>query len=447
MNVHSYTYYYFVGAGGIGMSALERYFHSLGKEVLGYDKTQTALTSRLIEEGVEIHFEDWGTELPKKLQPQNTLVVYTPAVKQLGELDFFRKNKFTVLKRAEVLGEITKSTDCLAVAGTHGKTTTSSILGHILKVAQLPSTAFLGGIVENYQSNIILGGNEISVVEADEFDRSFLKLSPDLACITSTDADHLDIYGDKDEMEKSFVEFSKLVKGKVFARLGLNIPDAVTYAVEEKADYYADNIQLKGDFFTFDLTTPHQKITEISMHLPGRHNIENAVAAIAMAMERGVAEKEVKWALDSFKGVKRRFTRHKTQDGKVIIDDYAHHPTELKAIIKAVKNFYPHQKMLCVFQPHLYSRTQDFAAEFSEVLADVSALILLEIYPARETPISGVNSDMLADKIEKINGIRPVVCSLDDAENEILKRDFDVLLLTGAGNIDTLFDPIKEKLN
>lgn len=447
MNVHSYTYYYFVGAGGIGMSALERYFHSLGKEVLGYDKTQTALTSRLIEEGVEIHFEDWGTELPKKLQPQNTLVVYTPAVKQLGELDFFRKNKFTVLKRAEVLGEITKSTDCLAVAGTHGKTTTSSILGHILKVAQLPSTAFLGGIVENYQSNIILGGNEISVVEADEFDRSFLKLSPDLACITSTDADHLDIYGDKDEMEKSFVEFSKLVKGKVFARLGLNIPDAVTYAVEEKADYYADNIQLKGDFFTFDLTTPHQKITEIPMHLPGRHNIENAVAAIAMAMERGVVEKEVKRALDSFKGVKRRFTRHKTQDGKVIIDDYAHHPTELKAIIKAVKNFYPHQKMLCVFQPHLYSRTQDFAAEFSEVLADVSALILLEIYPARETPISGVNSDMLADKIEQINGIRPVVCSLGNAENEILKRDFDVLLLTGAGNIDTLFAPIKEKLN
>ncbi len=444
MNIKKYTYYYFIGIGGIGMSALARYFKLMGKNVLGYDKTPTKLTEKLMEEGMLIHFSDNVENIPSEITKENTVVIYTPAVfKTHTELVYFQENGFGVFKRSEVLGLITKSTTCLAVAGTHGKTTTSSLLGHIIKVADLKSTAFIGGIVENYNSNMIFNGDEISVVEADEFDRSFLRLSPDIACITSTDADHLDIYGKKEELEKSFKEFGNIVSQKLFVQKDIDIPNALKYAVEEEADYFADNIQLEDGFFTFDLTYPKGKINHIKMTLPGRHNIENAVAAIAMSMEIGVTETQVKEALASFKGIKRRFSRHVAQDGKVIIDDYAHHPTELNAIIRATENFYPNQSILGVFQPHLYSRTRDFADDFTKSLAKLENLILIDIYPAREEPLEGVTSEWLADKIEKINGNRPVVVSLENAYNKILAHTTDIILLMGAGNIDTLYEPLK----
>lgn len=445
MNIKNYKYYYFIGIGGIGMSALARYFHQMDKTVLGYDKTATALTQKLEQEGLDIHFEDNISLIPESLTPENTVVIYTPAVPSSHkELIYFRDAGFNVYKRSEVLGLITKATTCLAVAGTHGKTTTSSLLGHILKVAHKPSTAFIGGIVENYDSNVVLGGNEISVVEADEFDRSFLRLSPDYACITSTDADHLDIYGEHAELEKSFQEFASIVSNKVFAKKGLNIPNALTYAVEEVADYYSDNIQLKKDCFTFDLTYPNGKITNIQMNLPGRHNIENATASIAIALEIGVSEDEIKEALASFKGIKRRFSRYTSTKGKVIIDDYAHHPTELNAIIKATQDFYPNKSIVGVFQPHLFTRTRDFIDDFAQSLAQLDNLILLDIYPAREEPIEHVTSNWLADKIEDVNGVNPKVVSLENALDEVLKYSTDIILLMGAGNIDTLYEPLKK---
>ncbi|MXV38832.1 UDP-N-acetylmuramate--L-alanine ligase [Flavobacteriaceae bacterium Ap0902] len=447
MNINQFTYYYFIGIGGIGMSAVARYFHQMNKKVMGYDKTSTTLTKLLTKEGIKIHFEDTLEAIPKALTPDNTLVIYTPAIpKNHLELNYFKDNNYNIIKRSEALGYITQETTCLAVAGTHGKTTTSSLLGHILKVANLPSTAFLGGIVENYNSNIIIGGNEISVVEADEFDRSFLQLSPDYACITSMDADHLDIYGDQSEMEKSFLEFASIVKKQVFAKTGLNVPGALSYGVEEKADYFADNIQIKADYFIFDLTHPQGKIETIPMHLPGRHNIENAVGAIAMAMKMNVAENKIKEALDSFQGIKRRFTRHKTSSGKIIIDDYAHHPTELNAIIRATQNFYPNKSVTAVFQPHLFSRTRDFLDDFAQSLAVLEDLIILEIYPAREEPIPGITSSLLAEKIELINDKKPKVCSLENALREISHYDNDIILLMGAGNIDTLYEPLKNKI-
>lgn len=447
MNINQFTYYYFIGIGGIGMSAIARYFHQMDKTVLGYDKTQTTLTNSLEKESIKIHFDDNINNIPSELTTENTVVIYTPAIpKNHLELNYFIDKGFNVIKRSEALGLITKETTCLAVAGTHGKTTTSSLLGHILKVAEIPSTAFLGGIVENYNSNIILGGNEISVVEADEFDRSFLKLSPDFACITSMDTDHLDIYGTKNEIEKSFLEFASIVSKKVFAKAGLNIPNALTYDVEKEADYYADNIQLQEDYFTFDLTYPNGKITEIPMYLPGRHNIENAVGAIALALEMGVSQSEIKIALNSFKGIKRRFTRFQTKSGKIIIDDYAHHPTELNAIIKATKNFYPNKSVTAVFQPHLFSRTRDFIDDFAKSLSVLDNLILIDIYPAREEPIEGITSNLLADKIKAINGKKPIVTPLKDALKEINEFNNDIVLLMGAGNIDTLFEPLKNEM-
>lgn len=445
MTIRDYTYYYFIGAGGIGMSALARYFSQMGKKVLGYDKTETSLTQQLNSEGIDIHFSDDIRLIPEEITPENTVVIYTPAVpKSHSELNYFQDYGYTVLKRSEVLGLITKETICLAVAGTHGKTTTSSILGHLLKVAGLPSTAFVGGIIENYNSNVILGGNDISVVEADEFDRSFLKLNPDYACITSMDADHLDIYGESAELEKSFKEFASIVTEKVFARKGLDIENAKTFAVEDTADYFADNIQLKEGYFTFDLTYPSGKITSVPMTLPGRHNIENAVAAVAMAMEMGVNEKQIKEALGSFKGIKRRFSRYESASGKIIIDDYAHHPTELNAIIRATENFYPNKSILGVFQPHLFSRTRDFADDFAQSLSRLEKLILIDIYPAREEPLEGITSHWLAEKIEKINNKKPAVVTLEESFNEILNYSSDIILLMGAGNIDILYEPLKK---
>lgn len=444
MEIKGFTYYYFIGIGGIGMSALARYFNQLDNVVLGYDKTATTLTHTLESEGIDIHFEDDITIVPKEINKDNTLVIYTPAIpKEHGELNYFIKKGFNVIKRSKALGLLTSQTLCLAVAGTHGKTTTSTLLGHLLKVADLPATSFLGGIAENYNSNVILGGDKITVTEADEFDRSFLQLSPNYAAITSMDADHLDIYGEADALEKSFLEFASITQDIVFAKKGLPVPNALTYGVEEEADYHAENIRIEKDHYWFDLHTPEDIIKNIPMPLPGRHNIENAVAALAMALEVDASPERLKEAMHSFKGIKRRFTRHNTKNGKVIIDDYAHHPTELKAIIKAVQDFYPNKKILGVFQPHLFTRTRDFASDFAQSLDSLEQLILLDIYPAREKPLPGITAEWLGSKMKK----KPLLSSLSTAQEMILDQDFDVLLLMGAGDIDTLYQPIKTFLD
>lgn len=445
MNILDKTYYYFIGAGGIGMSALARYFKSLGKVVLGYDKTLTDLTKQLEEEGIDLHYDDDITKIPNFLNPENTLVIHTPAVPTyLKEYQYFIQNNFKIMKRSEVLGEITANTYGIAVAGTHGKTTTSSILGFILKEAGLESTAFLGGVVENYDSNIIMNGGEITVSEADEFDRSFLRLSPKIGIITSIDADHLDIYGDKETFEQTFLEFGRKVTEKLFIRMGLPLENAITYGVESGADYDALNLSIENGIYHFDVKTPNgDLLKKFSLQLPGKHNVENATAAIAVAHYLQVPFNKVSYAISNFRGVKRRFNRWDI-NGKIYIDDYAHHPTELNAVIDAAREMFPGKKVLGVFQPHLFSRTRDFADGFAESLSRFDELILLDIYPAREEPIEGVHSQWLADKV---NLEHKEVSSLQDTMAKIKSREFDVLVTTGAGNIDTLVKPIKQWLN
>lgn len=443
MSVFDKTYYYFIGAGGIGMSALARFFKFNGKEVLGYDKTPTDLTNQLQKEGIDVHFEDNLAYIPKELTPQNTLVIYTPAVpKDHLEYNYFLSNGFQVLKRSEVLGEITKNSFGIAVAGTHGKTTTSSLIGHILHEAGLESTSFLGGILENYNSNIIIGGNEITVSEADEFDRSFLRLSPKIAVITSMDADHLDIYGDKEAFEQTFIEFSQKATEKLFIRNGLPIENATTYGVESEADFDALNIRIENGNYHFDLRTPNGVFGDFEIKLPGRHNVENATAAIAVSLYLNIPVTTIKSALKSFLGIKRRFNRWEI-NGKVYIDDYAHHPTELNAVIESVRAMFPKETVLGVFQPHLYSRTRDFLEGFAKSLSQFDELILLDIYPAREKPIEGVNSEALLNLVELE---AKELASLSNAVERIKSKDFDVIVTVGAGNIDTLVQPIKNLL-
>ncbi len=447
--INKYQNFYFVGIGGIGMSAIARYFHSVGKNVSGYDKTTTKLTTVLISEGIDIAFEDEISEKIKNLDKENTLIIYTPAIKKLGILKYFNENGFTVLKRAKVLGMITENTDCIAIAGTHGKTTTSSLVAHLCKEANLPFSCFLGGISENFKSNFLFNGSEISVVEADEYDRSFLNLSPDWAVITSTDADHLDIYGDKATIEQGFRDFADLVpeNERLFVRKGIAIGrPAKTYAVNEEANYYSDNIREIGDKILFDFHTPTEEIDDFVWEIPGIHNVENATVAIAVLHNFGVDFETLKRGISSFKGIKRRYTKHRFDNEKIYIDDYAHHPTELNAVIGSIKTFYPNKKLLVVFQPHLFSRTRDFADGFAESLSNADELILLDIYPARELQenFEGITSDWL---LEKIKLEKKELSSLENAFDKIKQKDFDVLLTVGAGNIDTLYDGIVEWLN
>ncbi|AZB21222.1 UDP-N-acetylmuramate--L-alanine ligase [Kaistella haifensis] len=448
-SLENYQNFYFVGIGGIGMSALARYFNASGKNVLGYDKTKTKLTSALISEGIDIVFEDVVNEKISELNPENTLVIFTPAIKKLSILDYFNDNRFLVLKRAKVLGLITENTACIAIAGTHGKTTTSSLVAHLSKEANLPFSAFLGGIAENFKSNFLFNGSEISVVEADEYDRSFLNLSPDWAAITSTDADHLDIYGDKATIEQGFRDFANLVPSdqQLFVRKGINIGRPTkTYAVNEEADYYSDNIREIGDKIYFDFHTPKEEISDFVWEIPGIHNVENATVAIAILNNLGVDFETLKRGIANFKGIKRRYTKHNFENGKIYIDDYAHHPTELNAVIGSIKTFYPDKKLLVVFQPHLFSRTRDFADGFAESLNNADELILLDIYPARELQenFEGVSSKWLSEKIKLVN---KEVSTLDEAFEKIKEKNFDVLLTVGAGNIDTLHDPIVDWLS
>ncbi|WP_332018633.1 UDP-N-acetylmuramate--L-alanine ligase [Kaistella sp.] len=445
----TYQNFYFVGIGGIGMSALARYFNASGKKVMGYDKTPTKITAALISEGIDIIFEDVVSEETKHLNPDNTLVIFTPAIKKLEILNHFNDHGFTVLKRAKVLGLITENTACIAVAGTHGKTTTSSLVAHLCKEANLSFSAFLGGISENFKSNFLYNGSDISVVEADEYDRSFLNLSPDWAVITSTDADHLDIYGNKATIEQGFKDFANLVPAdnQLFVRTGINIGrNAKTYAVNEEADYYSDNIREIGDKIYFDFHTPTEEIDDFEWEIPGIHNVENATVAIAILHNLGVDFETLKQGIANFKGIKRRYTKHRFENGKIYIDDYAHHPTELNAVIGSIKTFYPEKKLLVVFQPHLFSRTRDFVDGFAESLDKADELILLDIYPARELQenFEGVTSSWLS---EKINLETREVSTLEDAFSRIKEKDFDVLLTVGAGNIDTLYDGIVEWLS
>ena len=447
MNLNNIHNIYFIGIGGIGMSALARYFHANNKYVGGYDKTQTEITKGLIDLDITIHFNDSVESIDDKfLNPENALVVYTPAVpKHHSELNYFKTHGFQILKRSEVLGLITENTFCLAVAGTHGKTTTTSILGHLMYECDVELTAFLGGISENYNSNLILKGTDVSVVEADEFDRSFLTLSPNLACITSMDADHLDIYGEAQALQDSFVEFSNRIKpnGKLFVKNGLPLK-GITYGIEDDADYSIQNIKIENGAYVFDVKTPKALLENLQFDLPGRHNLSNALIALAMAVEYGCPHQQLAKALASYKGVKRRFTYQIKTDDLVFIDDYAHHPEEINAVHQAVREMYPSKKVLAIFQPHLYTRTRDFIDDFAKSLSQFDEVILLDIYPARELPIDGVTSSWL---LGKINNENKQLVSRTDLLKVIHESEAQIILTIGAGDIGEEVKHIKKELS
>lgn len=444
MDLKSIHRVYFIGIGGIGMSAIARYFCENGKQVAGYDRTPSEITDALTEIGVQIHFDDSVSQIPNAFkQEEGTLVVYTPAVpKDHKELNYFADHEFVLLKRAQVLGEITKNTFCLGVAGTHGKTTTSSILGHIMKVCGTEATSFLGGITENYNSNLISGQDKVTVVEADEFDRSFLQLSPNIACVTSMDADHLDIYGEKKALEASFEEFSERVSDTLIVCKGLPL-EGLTYAIEENADYQIDNVKVQNGTYVFDVKSPKERVTDVRFSLPGRHNLSNALAAVAMAEQYGLELEDIASALASFYGVKRRFSYKIKEENFVLIDDYAHHPTEINAVVNAVRELYPGKKVMGVFQPHLYSRTRDFVDEFAASLSGFDELLLLEIYPARELPIEGVDSNWLLQKITLDN---KQLVAKEKVLEFIKKSEVEIVVMIGAGDIGVLIEELKEEL-
>ncbi|MDI9308600.1 MAG: UDP-N-acetylmuramate--L-alanine ligase [Limnohabitans sp.] len=445
MNLGQIHNVYFIGIGGIGMSALARYFKYIGKKVIGYDKTPTMLTDDLIASGIAIHFEDDINCIPNDFQPENTLVVYTPAIKQLAEWDYFKEKGFVIKKRAEVLGIITKDTFCFAVAGTHGKTTTSSILGHVLYESGLDITAFLGGIVEGYNSNLIGTGKTITVVEADEFDRSFLHLHPNIACVTSMDADHLDIYGDDASIKASFKEFADKVEDKnnLFVINGLPL-DGITVGVNDDSKFVAHNVRIIDGWYVFDVTTPVEEIKDVKFGLPGKHNLTNALLALAMARTYGTPVDSIVNALATFKGVKRRFSFQIRKPDFVYIDDYAHHPTEINAVHQAVRELYPGKKVLAVFQPHLFSRTKDFADEFAKSLSQFDEVLLMEIYPARELPMPGITSQWLLDKIENKN---KKLVQKDELIELLQNTDAPVIVTIGAGDVGEMVPEIKKALD
>lgn len=446
MNLDQIHNVYFIGIGGIGMSALARYFKHAGKIVAGYDKTATALTSEMVADGIQIHFEDNLNLVPANFSKDNTLVVITPAVPvNHSEWKHFNDNGFTIMKRAQVLGLITQDTFCFAVAGTHGKTTTSAILGHILMHSRANVTAFVGGIVENYGSNLIGHGTEITVVEADEFDRSFLHLHPNIACVTSTDADHLDIYGDSASIEASFAEFADKVqdKSKLFVAQGLDIA-GTTVGIESTADYHAVNIRIEDSKYIFDMVTPNGVLPNLKFGLPGRHNLTNALMASAMARTFGTSDEDIAAGLETFQGIRRRFSYQIQRSNLVFIDDYAHHPTEINAVQNAVAELYPNKKVMAIFQPHLYSRTRDFADDFAKSLSAFDEVVLLDIYPARELPMKGITSEWLLGKVTAGN---KVLIAKEDLIKHVLRSDCEVILTIGAGDIGELVEPLKMALS
>lgn len=439
---------YFVGIGGIGMSALARYFAKRGCTVSGYDKTPTSLTSQLVEEGILISFTDDVDTIPAAFMQHaaSTLIVYTPAIpKDSALLNYFISNGFALKKRSEVLGIISEGMYCIAVAGTHGKTTTSAMIAHLLTATGFGCTAFLGGIATNYGSNVLYGKNNVVVVEADEFDRSFLTLHPDVSVITSMDADHLDIYGDASHLQESFHLFADQLKsdGRLFVRNGLPI-GGITYSANEASAIAAQNIRVVNGCFVFDFTDGYTTIKDLTLAMAGLHNVENATAAIGVALSLGIHPKSIKKAVESFKGVKRRFETIAKTANQVYIDDYAHHPEELKACFNAIRTLYPGQKLTVVFQPHLFSRTRDFASDFASVLSTVDELVLLPIYPARELPIAGIDAAFLLAQITCAN---KQIIAKSDVVNYLTQQKPAVLVTVGAGDIDTLVAPLKEMIN
>jgi UDP-N-acetylmuramate--alanine ligase len=425
---------YFIGIGGIGMSALARYFLQQGKQVGGYDRTATAITHTLSSLGAEIHYQDSFNMVPEVFKDASkTLVVYTPAIPASHqELNAFQVQDFTILKRSHVLGMIANQGYCMAVAGTHGKTTTSAILAHLLKECGIKVTAFLGGILENTNSNLVLEGNDVMVVEADEFDRSFLQLQPDVACITSMDADHLDIYDSHENLQATFKEFAQRIKKPqaLYVRQGLPL-DGITFGLDSSATISAQQICVENGGYTFDIHAGDEIIRSVRFALPGYHNIANALAAFAMALNVCDSKEQLAEALSSFQGVHRRFS-YRLKSPQVLIDDYAHHPSEIDAVYQAVSTFYPDKKNVAVFQPHLFSRTRDFCDAFAKSLSQFDAVILLDIYPAREEPIPNVSSAVLLDKISLKN---KSLVSKPQLIHQSQLLTSEVVVMMGAGDI------------
>lgn len=452
LKISQFKRVYFIGIGGIGMSALARYFMSIGLKVSGYDKTPSELTSKLITEGITIHFEDNGNQVPTEFHEiETTLVVYTPAIpSNMGELCFFQENKSILLKRSQVLGLLTRQSLGLGVAGTHGKTTTSSMLAHIMNQSTEKCNAFLGGIATNFESNLLLNpSSQYTVIEADEFDRSFLQLSPFASIVTSTDPDHLDIYGDKNHFLEGFQKYTALIhpNGCLVEKVGLNLPTKakkITYGIaSETADFNGINLRFDKGQFLMDVVTKSATWEAVEMNIPGIHNAENAIACIALLSFLGVSEQEIRAGLASFKGVKRRFEYHVKKNDLIYIDDYAHHPTELNALISSIRMLYPNKKIIGAFQPHLFSRTRDFFDAFAAELNQLDELILLPIYPARELPIEGVTSDKLLDKISIQN---KQLLDAPAAYQYLSTIQEGVVLTIGAGDIDRIVEPLKNSL-
>jgi UDP-N-acetylmuramate--alanine ligase len=445
-----YSNIYFIGIGGIGMSAIARYYHQKGLKVTGYDKTPSELTLALESEGIEVHYEDNIDFIPKDVE--NTLVVYTPAVpKDMGELVYVQEKGYRVIKRSRTLGEIAQGQRCLAVAGTHGKTTTSTLLAHIFQDSEEGCSAFLGGISKNHNTNLLVSENNTIVAEADEFDRSFLQLFPEIAVITSMDADHLDIYSDISNMHDAFKAFAHQVSGTVITKLGLPIcqedtkAEILRYSYDDsKADFFAGNITVdECGYFTFDLHWPGGIIKDCKVGIPGWINVENAVAASAIALTYGLEPEKVKAALASFQGVKRRFDIHLNTPQCSYIDDYAHHPKEIAAAVSSMREIFQGRKLTAIFQPHLYTRTRDFADEFAQALSQVDKLILLDIYPAREEPIPGVTSEII---FSNVTIKEKVLLNKEELMDYLQNEPVDTLITFGAGNIDRYIKPITEML-
>lgn len=445
-----YSNIYFIGIGGIGMSAIARYYHQKGLKVTGYDKTPSELTLALENEGIEVHYEDNIDFIPKDVE--NTLVVYTPAVpKDMGELVYVQEKGYRVIKRSRTLGEIAQGQRCLTVAGTHGKTTTSTLLAHIFHDSKEGCSAFLGGISKNHDTNLLVSENNTIVAEADEFDRSFLQLFPEIAVITSMDADHLDIYSDISNMHDAFKAFAGQVSGTVITKLGLPIcqedtkADILRYSYDDsKADFFAGNITVdECGYFTFDLHWPGGTIKDCKVGIPGWINVENAVAASAIALTYGLDPEKVKAALASFLGVKRRFDIHLNTPQCSYIDDYAHHPKEIAAAVSSMREIFPGRRLTAIFQPHLYTRTRDFADEFAQALSQVDKLILLDIYPAREEPIPGVTSEII---FSNVTIKEKVLLNKEELMDYLQTEPVDTLITFGAGNIDRYIKPITEML-
>lgn len=449
-----YKQIYFIGIGGIGMSNLARYFLSKGKRVGGYDRAQTKLTELLRQEGAFVHYEDNPTAIPPEFtDKESTLVVYTPAVPESHrELAYFREGGFTILKRAQLLGEITRASDAICVAGTHGKTTVSSMTAHLLRQSKVDCNAFLGGILKNYNSNLLLSDtSNITVIEADEYDRSFHWLNPWIAIITSADPDHLDIYGTAEAYRESFEKFISLIRpgGHLLLKKGAAVTPRVDDSVrvwrysEADGDYHAKNIRVGNGEILFDFVSPKGRVNDVSLGVPMRINIENGVAAMAAAELCGATPEEMRAAMHSFKGPERRFDFRVKSDQIVFIDDYAHHPNELSAAIRSIKELYPEKKMTAVFQPHLYSRTRDFADEFAESLSLAEEVILLDIYPAREEPIEGVSSKIIFDKIRSP---QKTLREREELLGLLREKPLEVLVTFGAGDIDRLLPDIDRLL-